>query len=505
MPFLEQVKNKLHFLALPLIFIIGILVRLPYLSQSIWLDESYSVAVAGKSLRQIPLELAKDSSAPLHYYLLHFWMQAFGKSEVVVRSLSLLIGMLTLLVFFLIAKRLLGDKAGLLATTLLATSPFHTEFSQETRMYSLLVLFSLLSTFFFLEMLNKRRYWLLLGVINGLLILTHYWGFFLIETELLVAFWHTFTDKKRKSHWIVEMVKSAALSVVFFLPWFSVFWQQLGNNPTSWMHLDTYQLWFAPVRSLRYLLGLPSLCFVAKMVGEFHLVLASVGFVCLFLFQKGKTTRLWQLFFLWTIPLLIAQIISFRVPIYFAKRYDILVLPIFCLFAGMILARAHAKRGLVIFFLILCCNTVSLAQLYAQPKSAYRVVAASLLSRAKENDLFIFTSLARTPFDYYYSQWTDGVSIDVVNFPSFLGVNPGFIDEKSMALRKDEVAADAEEIATSCKEHIDEGSSCYLIYALDEVLNPPLLEAMEKQLGKAKETIEISERQRFYGEVVYKF
>ena len=80
-----------------------------------------------------------DQHPPLYYILLHFWMK-LGDNAVTARSLSALTGALTIPAIYWLGRRLAGRDVGLLAALLLALSPFHVRFAQETRMYTLLTL-----------------------------------------------------------------------------------------------------------------------------------------------------------------------------------------------------------------------------------------------------------------------------------------------------------------------------------------------------------------------------
>jgi Predicted membrane protein len=60
----------------------------------LWLDEAYSVTLAGMPLAQIILHTARDVHPPLYYLLLHFWMDAFGNSLLAVRGMSVFLAAL---------------------------------------------------------------------------------------------------------------------------------------------------------------------------------------------------------------------------------------------------------------------------------------------------------------------------------------------------------------------------------------------------------------------------
>ena len=88
-------------------------------------------------LRTIP---RTESTPPLYYVLAWGWTHVFGSGEFGLRSLSALAGAGTVFVGGLIAGRLAGRRADLLAAGLLAVSPLLVWFSQESRAYALAAL-----------------------------------------------------------------------------------------------------------------------------------------------------------------------------------------------------------------------------------------------------------------------------------------------------------------------------------------------------------------------------
>jgi mannosyltransferase len=129
-------------------------------AQSLWNDEGTSVALAARDLAAITRGAANDIHPPLYYYLLHFWMALFGKSELAVRSLSALLGTLVVLLVFALGCFLAGPlhhdgrRTGLLAALFAALAPFQVYYSQEARMYILTAFLAAASVCAFLRLLS---------------------------------------------------------------------------------------------------------------------------------------------------------------------------------------------------------------------------------------------------------------------------------------------------------------------------------------------------------------
>ena len=113
---------------------------------SLWHDEGNSWALAQRSFAQIAVDAAADIHPPGYYWLLKAWTGAFGFSGRGIRSLSALAGLLTVAVIYRIGREI-GEgseqersEIALLAALIAALNPFQVYYSQEARMYALLVL-----------------------------------------------------------------------------------------------------------------------------------------------------------------------------------------------------------------------------------------------------------------------------------------------------------------------------------------------------------------------------
>jgi hypothetical protein len=98
-----------------------------------------------------------DQHPPLYYTLLHCWVQVLGDSQASVRALSALFGALTIPVAYLLGRRLVDEKVGLVSALVLAISPFHVRFAQEARMYTLLTLSGSLALYAFMGLLDSHN------------------------------------------------------------------------------------------------------------------------------------------------------------------------------------------------------------------------------------------------------------------------------------------------------------------------------------------------------------
>ncbi|MCX7841255.1 MAG: glycosyltransferase family 39 protein, partial [Anaerolineae bacterium] len=119
---------------------------------SLWNDEGTSVALASRSIEAIVSGAARDIHPPLYYLLLHFWMPFVGNTEYAVRFLSVIAGVLVVALVFRIAYSVFDGRVAMVAAFLTALSPFQVYYSQETRMYIWVTLWSAVSFWAFVRL-----------------------------------------------------------------------------------------------------------------------------------------------------------------------------------------------------------------------------------------------------------------------------------------------------------------------------------------------------------------
>ena len=165
----ERAGSLTPYLCLAAILLIAAGLRLYRLAaESLWFDETYSVAFAQRSLRDFSpfrLEGPPFTDRNLYHLLLHFWL-TLGRGDFFVRLLSATLGAGCILVIHSLATELFDAKAALWSALLLAISPFHVWYSQEVRMYILVSLLTLLSAYSSLRVLNT----------DGQCTRGHFWG-----------------------------------------------------------------------------------------------------------------------------------------------------------------------------------------------------------------------------------------------------------------------------------------------------------------------------------------
>src|SRR3954467_1808439 len=158
------------------------------LGESLWMDEGLSIGIASQPLLDIPHVLRVDGSPPLYYMLLGIWTRLVGDGPAETQGLSVAISLLAVPGGLWAGWSLFGRRAGYICAALFAFNGFLTSYAQETRMYALMIVLSLLLTGAFLHVFvyRNRRYLPMFAVVLAAMLYTHNWGLF-VSAGALVA------------------------------------------------------------------------------------------------------------------------------------------------------------------------------------------------------------------------------------------------------------------------------------------------------------------------------
>src|SRR3989338_6616149 len=215
-----------------LILLIGLLLRLINLNQSFWLDEAAQVIESSRPFFQ-QFDLAADFHPPLYHLLLHFWLK-IGRSEIWIRFLSVILGFSCLWYVYKLAKLKFKEGPSLTAALLLAVSAYHVYYSQEARPYILFSLLSLVSTYYLL----KKNYAVFTAALIASLYSSYFTPLLLFGQGLAVFF------QKKKD--LRLFIRSAVISLFFFLPWLPELKRQLvvgfSGNFEGWQKIVSFGL-----------------------------------------------------------------------------------------------------------------------------------------------------------------------------------------------------------------------------------------------------------------------
>jgi hypothetical protein len=217
------------------------------------MDEGLSIGIASQPFTDIPGVLRQDGAPPLYYMLLHVWMSIFGDGPADTQGLSMAISLVAVPGGLWAGWTLFNRRAGLICAALGAFNPFLTTYAQETRMYSLMVVLSLLTTAAFIHVYvyRNRRYLPLFAVLVAAILYTHSWGIF-VTAGLIVSLIPPLLATEDRRPFIKDVLIGFTGALVLYLPWLPTLLYQTAHTGAPWLNAPRFG---APVQISKALLG----------------------------------------------------------------------------------------------------------------------------------------------------------------------------------------------------------------------------------------------------------
>jgi uncharacterized membrane protein len=339
--------------------IFAFLLRLFSLNQSFWLDEATSGLVARNfNLVDIITKFSPgDFHPPLYYLILKVWSYTFGTSEIALRLPSIIFGLLTIYLIYLIGKDLFNKKVGLMAGILLATSGLHIYYSQEARMYALTAFLVTFSIFSFMKILKNDRLgdWILFSILLLLITSADY-----VAILIIPVFWIFGILTKKNLKWFLKLLMSHIILILFAIIWSPIFLKQLGvgisinSSSPSWANLlGTFSFKNFALIPVKFLLGRISFDNKYVYTSVVGLFLGLITYpILLSLNSLRKTLIIW----LWLVlPVLLGLLISLRLSIFSYFRF-LFCLPAFYLLIAIGLEKLKPKVSNVLIIVFVAMN-----------------------------------------------------------------------------------------------------------------------------------------------------
>lgn len=154
----------------------------------LWFDEIFSVHAASRPWSSILGFVAQDLiHPPLFYILLKLWTMVGGEGLLWVRMFPFAFAAVALIPLYFLARDLrLRTPQTILAIAFIASSGTLIKYAQEVRMYSVVICVSLFSIWLFVRFFYLGKNIWILTAVNAVLIYTHYFGWLLVLSEVIV-------------------------------------------------------------------------------------------------------------------------------------------------------------------------------------------------------------------------------------------------------------------------------------------------------------------------------
>src|SRR3989344_2538498 len=179
----------------------------------------------GTSFQTQPIDWYKDTALPwwtklsfhdfppMAMVIQHAFFSVFGDSILVARLPAIVLGALSVLLIYLIARKFIGEKIALLAAFLFSINSVMVWIFRTSILEPILLFFILLNIYCFFRFLDSRRHWWFFGGTLGLVALTKYTGIFLLPAygAYLLIFHKDFFKKR-------EIYFALGLALILFSP-----------------------------------------------------------------------------------------------------------------------------------------------------------------------------------------------------------------------------------------------------------------------------------------------
>lgn len=211
-------------IAIIIILLIGIILRLYKLDfQSAWLDELHTLVATNLNLsfkEMHSLLIAREGFPHFYFLLVKFFSFLFGHEIVVVRVISMVFGLLSILYIYKLGYIIHSKNVGVASAIVLCLHSFAIDHSQDGRVYSILMFFVIISFYYLVRFLNNTntRNAVGLGLCAGMIINSQPIGLLHVASLFLVIFIYLFLNQTKdgKKSLLKYGVISGLITLVFF-------------------------------------------------------------------------------------------------------------------------------------------------------------------------------------------------------------------------------------------------------------------------------------------------
>lgn len=406
---------------------------------SVWHDEGFTMMLAPQSPSQIIARTARDVHPPAHYLALHYWMQVFGESELSARGLSALFIIITVISGYFLSRRLFDQKFSTIIVFTLAMGPFLLRYGQEARMYAMVAMLAIVSSWLLVRSSqdNKPRDWLLYGISIALALYTHYYAIFIIAAQGIYMLSNTKPKRGifRPGYWL-----SSLLALLAFSPWVPVAYSQFTKvqggfwiPKISSTALSATMAQYLSFTDMGFHQGIFNLALIRNLLA----ILFVVALIIAFVKHKSDRSGLILISGITLIGPIVVFILSFVRPIYVERYFVFSAAAFYILLAYLIsaLIRPRPARLLVSACLIVTM-LVGIRNVYHQSNHKMRYLAGYVTANLSNGDAVISGELY-TFFDssYYFKPHTTVRAYTPGDFPGCCEGRSLLYDHPELLLR----------------------------------------------------------------------
>ena len=336
-----------------LIFLLGVLLRVYNLNfEDYWFDEQASFWVADPSISlSETLERSKELDRGTHLVfnlILKTFFYVLGYDPSIGRILPLIFGVLSIPALSYLSFQINNNKSFLLTAIISSINFYLISYSQETRLYSLVFLVSILNIIFFFKIydlkdLNKSKFlFSILYILFTVLGTCLHIFFFIIIFSQIIFLLVNYIFKKRTILFEIFIIFISICIYLFFM--FDSLLLQMGIK----------EFWIQQVSIEFFYNFFFSRFFGSKIMGLIYLIillyLIYSNRVSIFKYNSKFLLLIFILFFSYFIPLVYS---IFQKPILIDRYIIFILVPIIILISNLLLNENNTKKRYIILFIIL--------------------------------------------------------------------------------------------------------------------------------------------------------
>lgn len=396
----EKYKNDklLNFSIIISLVALNVIIKSIYLTDyNIDVDEPFSLFHSQQPLTELFKIFIWENNPPLFFVILHFWIKMFGIGVVSARFLPMLFSALAVIFIYKIGKKFLTQKIAIGASLLYTFSNLNIMEAHDTRVYSLLVLLTTASMYFYFSLIgseNKRKYSIALTITNILLIYAHFLAFFII---ILQAIYTLFIPSVRKKIF-KEHLYSSILLFISYLPYLYLLIERFTRTVQAGVHSKI---------QLINLYGSFLNTFGNNFLTGNNFLLILLIFALYALITRSKLTIYETMILGWFLFLfLVIFLVSFKIRIITVPKYLIFLTPGF--FLTLMIAVNYVSKSykvlnyllllFYIFLMIVSCNLN-----YSQKLDSKKVVSYIETHKTDSTLVYIAPPWIDLVFTYHFN------------------------------------------------------------------------------------------------------
>ncbi len=383
----------------------------------LWVDEGYSALLARRTFAEINQALVYDAGPPLYYYLLHVWRMAFGESELALRSLSLVFGLIATALIYRFAKRWLSPTAAFYAALIWALHPQTLFYMAQARNYTLMAALAVWYADCLLRYLHEPKFkpLALISIAVTMSVYNHNIAWFIAAAGGLSSLYFSRAPKRIFILFIAHLVPG-----LLYFPWLPVMQQQMANTHLTIAWIEDIWTVFAPLLSIFFLsIGFTlnhfthawTLALIAPLVFIWPAVLTASGRAAN---KSQKHILLWLLLicFLMVFGPWLQSV--FSVPTYIILRTDFVTLPFLSIAASLglrvWLGGNRFKKTVAVVSITLPMLVYTLVGVGSErgpfpemgnPMVSEKAIADYIQRQGKPGDVLVCTDVTRPVLEYY--------------------------------------------------------------------------------------------------------